>query len=58
MMQTEKSGEILMQTEKSPSIFDHLVDLEKLLTITHSLFFQIFFKINQSKILIIAFMYM
>jgi len=46
-----------MQAEKSPNTFDHLIDLEKLFSIMHSSFFQIFFKINQSKILILAFMY-
>jgi len=56
-MQMEKLREMPMQTEISPNIFDHLIDLKKLFFIMHSSFFQIFFKINQSKILIIAFMY-
>jgi len=38
-----------MQTEKLPSIFDHLVDLQKLFSITHSSLFQIFFKIKQNR---------
>jgi len=48
-MQTEKSGEMPMQTEKSPSIFDHLVDFEKLLTITHSLFSKYFSKLTKAR---------
>jgi len=38
-----------MQTEKLAHIFEHLVDLEKLFSIMHSSFFQIFFKIKQNK---------
>jgi len=53
-MPTEKSGEMLMQMEKSLNIYELLVDLEKLFSITHSSFF----KINhRSKIQIIAFLY-
>jgi len=37
--------------------WNNFVDLEKLFYITHSSLFEIFFKINQSRILIIAFMY-